>query len=244
MYEIVCQIHTRNIINQTIYKDVLKIPFIYNIKYRELTSDEWNEQTEHTDYTPKRKYHEPEHELRLRCIEIVMEYIEPLESVSQYDEHHYKALKKLLDDKSNFRIEGVNLTWNEVIHSIFNFLSTRGIYHLDTARRNFYFTTCDDVIKLALIDYGQCRLLAHNLDVSDQPYGQRCGYPKNPMEPEEQDDWIRRKGHEFVFKYGGFKRTKRTGHKKSFKRAKRRLHKSSKRKIYSRTRIKYNDLKF
>ena len=117
--------------------------------------------------------------------------------------------------------------WLNTIHNVFEFLKDNGLQHLDTATRNFYFTKCSDELKLALIDFGQSRLIP-----SDTYAGaQYTGFPiRSRFISTEQDDlirmWINGTGDNIDQKYGG-RKTRRKSYK--FKKTKRKSKRKSKR---------------
>jgi hypothetical protein len=86
--------------------------------------------------------------------------------------------------------------WQRRIHVIFKYFQENGLFHLDSAHRNFYFTRSDGNLKLALIDYGQSQISTIRDNSIFTAYGQSSGYPSYQRfvnkTPEEINDMITR----------------------------------------------------
>lgn len=104
--------------------------------------------------------------------------------------------------------------WARRIPRIFEKFAKRGLYHLDTAHRNVYFTTGK---KLAIIDFGEAKN-NEGYDETIFALGQPTGYPvmdeRDEPELEMFKKWMNGERTSEFGTYGGMRRRKRHFSKK------------------------------
>jgi len=104
--------------------------------------------------------------------------------------------------------------WARRIPDILENFADHGLYHLDTAHRNVYFTTEG---KLAIIDFGEAKNI-NNIPREERGFifeeGQSTGYPVKPISDETTDEgmfenWINGRYTSNFGTYGGTRRKRR-----------------------------------